>query len=75
MPVLRSEVSEGSAREIDVAVRGIVEEALARASEILTKRRQDLDQGAKLLLQKETITADDFPVLRRETKVPAVVSA
>ena len=68
VPVQRSEVSEGSAREIDLAVRNIVEEAFARASEILAKRRADLDEGTKLLLQKETITADDLPVLQRNTE-------
>jgi cell division protease FtsH len=65
-PVSRSEVSEESAREIDVAVRGLVEEAFRRATEILEGRREDLERGAKLLLEKETITAADFPALTRD---------
>jgi cell division protease FtsH len=64
VPLQRSEVSEETEREIDVAVRQIVEEAFGRASDILTRRRTDLDAGAKLLLERETITADDYPVLR-----------
>ena len=66
VPVLRGEISEATGREIDLAVREIVERAFAQASEILTVRRQELDAGATLLLQKETITVDDFPSLRRD---------
>jgi cell division protease FtsH len=66
MPVERSEVSEESAREIDIAVRGIVEEAFRRATAILEGRREDLERGAALLLDKETITAADFPALNRD---------
>ncbi|MCR4283519.1 MAG: cell division protein FtsH, partial [Bauldia sp.] len=68
VPVQRSEISEATGREIDLAVREIVERAFAHASEILTARRQELDAGAMLLLQKETITVDDFPSLRRDKK-------
>ncbi|MBC7143622.1 MAG: hypothetical protein H5U18_15920, partial [Rhodobacteraceae bacterium] len=32
---------------------------------ILTERRADLDAGAALLLERETITPDDFAPLRR----------
>jgi ATP-dependent Zn protease len=63
--VRRSEVSEATAREIDLAVRKIVEHAFAQATEILTARRKDLEAGAALLLQKEVITGDDFPPLLR----------
>ena len=65
MAVERSEISEATTREIDVAVRQMVEEAFGRATEILKRRRDDLDAGVPLLLQKETITADDFPALHR----------
>jgi cell division protease FtsH len=66
IPFQRSEVAEATAREIDLAVRRIVEEAFMRASDILKKRRPELDAGMKLLLDKETITAQDFPPLRLE---------
>ena len=64
VPVQRSEVSEETTREIDLAVRRLVEEAFDHATDILAMHRQDLDAGAALLLEKETITVDDFPPLK-----------
>jgi cell division protease FtsH len=58
--------SEETAREIDVAVKRLIDEAYERAKSILKERRALLDQGAKLLLEKETITPDDFPPLARK---------
>jgi len=51
-------------REIDVAVRDLLAKAFDRACEILQKRQRDLDAGAGLLLERETLTADDFPAIR-----------
>lgn len=51
-------------REIDLAVRDLIEAGDACAREILTIRRADLDAGARLLIEKETLTADEFPPLR-----------
>jgi len=51
-------------REIDVAVRDLLEKGFTRAKDILIRRRADLDAGAQLLLKRETITADDFPAIR-----------
>ena len=48
---------------IDTEVRALVDEAFDSATAILTHRRPDLDRGAKLLLEKETLTADEFPPL------------
>jgi cell division protease FtsH len=45
-------------------VRDLVAKALGRASDILRSRRADLDEGARLLLAKETLTADQFPAIR-----------
>jgi cell division protease FtsH len=59
----RAEVADATGREIDLAVRDIVEEGFARATEILTQRRADLEAGARLLLERETIAAEDFPPL------------
>ncbi len=55
--------SEETAREIDVTVRELVDEAFAKATEVLTRRRKDLERGAELLLEKETVTPEDFPPL------------
>ena len=56
--------AEATAREIDLAVRDIISEAFDRATEILHRRRGDLDKGAELLLARETVTAEDFPAIR-----------
>jgi cell division protease FtsH len=60
----RVEASEATEREIDIAVRDIVVKAFDRATEVLRARRADLDEGAHLLLQRETVTADQFPAIR-----------
>ena len=60
----RVEASEATEREIDIAVRDIVVKAFDRATEVLRKRRADLDEGARLLLAQETVTADQFPAIR-----------
>ncbi|HUD50074.1 ATP-dependent zinc metalloprotease FtsH [Parvibaculum sp.] len=56
--------SEATAREIDLAVRKLIDEAYGRARDVLEARSSDLEAGAKLLLAKESITPDDFPQLR-----------
>jgi cell division protease FtsH len=60
----RVEASEATEREIDIAVRDIVVKAFDRATEVLRARRADLVEGARLLLQHETVTADQFPAIR-----------
>ena len=64
-----SEIGEVTAREIDVAVRKLVEEAGFAAKSVLDRRADDLHAGAKLLLQKETLTVEEFPALRQATEV------
>ncbi len=56
--------SEATAREVDLAVRGLLDTAYERAQALLQAHRKDLDAGAKLLLERETITPADFPPLR-----------
>ena len=58
------EASEATEREIDVAVRDIVAKAFDQATKVLRERRADLDEGARLLLAQETVTADQFPAIR-----------
>jgi cell division protease FtsH len=60
----RVEASEATEREIDIAVRDIVATALDRATKVLQARRADLDEGARLLLAQETVTADQFAAIR-----------
>ncbi len=47
--------AEETAREIDVAVREMVDAAFERARAILTRNRPILEEGAKALLAKETL--------------------
>jgi cell division protease FtsH len=61
--VREKDYSEDTAREIDLAVKALIDEAYERAKALLTERRSVLDEGAKLLLEKETLTPDDFPAL------------
>lgn len=57
--------SEATAREVDLAIRAMLDDAHVAAKDILRARIDDLRAGAKLLLERETITAEDFPPLRQ----------
>ena len=64
--------SEETAREIDLAVRRLIEDAFNAAKDLLAGRQADLHSGAELLLERETLTAEDFPQLKgSRTVVPA----
>ncbi len=56
--------SEQTAREIDCAVREIVEKAYANALDILGRRRHVLEQAAARLMEKETLDEEDLASLR-----------
>ena len=60
--------SEATAREVDVAVRKLIDEAYGQAKELLHAHLADLKAGAALLLEKETITPQDFPAIGRPSK-------
>ncbi len=55
--------SEEVARAIDLEVRKLVSESYRRAKYILTKYRDRLDLVAKKLMEKETITREEFESL------------
>ncbi len=63
--------SEETAREVDLAVRDLIDRAYQRAKELLAARRGDLDAGTALLLERETITPADFPALSAEPQPAA----
>jgi cell division protease FtsH len=67
------EFSEETAREIDCAVRELVGAAFERALAILRRYRKELDEGAQLLLEKETLAREQLPILS-ELELPAVSS-
>jgi cell division protease FtsH len=58
------EASQATEREIDLAVRDIAAKAFERATDVLRRRRADLDEGARRLLEHETLTAEEFPAIR-----------
>lgn len=53
--------SEETAREIDVAVKELIDKSYDKAKVILGNRRTELETLAKLLLERETLTAEDLP--------------
>jgi cell division protease FtsH len=62
--------SEQTAREIDLGIRALLDEAYERAKALLASRRADLEAGARLLLEKETLTPEDFPALKPALPIP-----
>ena len=58
------DASSTTEREIDIAVRDLVAKGFEHAVGILRSRHADLVAGARLLLEKETLTADEFPAIR-----------
>ena len=64
--------SEETAGKIDAAVLELIKEAHGRAREILSENREKLDVLAQYLLEKETITGEEFmQLLQREEKAEA----
>jgi cell division protease FtsH len=61
VPPESSLVSEQTSREIEVAVRTLLQRALDRAAAVLALNRAGLDQGAHLLIERETLTRDELP--------------
>ena len=67
------EFSEETAREIDRAIRELTTGAFEKALGILRGYRRQLEQGAKLLLEKETVTREELPALTEPQ--PAIAAA
>jgi cell division protease FtsH len=70
------EFSEDTAREIDDAVKALIDRAFAKSVKVLTDRRAVLERGAQLLLQKETLTESEIEALvaTHEQQPEALVS-
>jgi cell division protease FtsH len=69
------EFSEETAREIDRAVREIVNAAFDKAMGILTRRRDALVQGAALLLQKETLGEEELKMFQASPPAENIAAA
>jgi cell division protease FtsH len=63
--ITQKQFSETTAREIDVAVREIVEKAYAKALSILKRERAALERWAQRLLERETLVEADLAELKR----------
>ncbi|WP_314075299.1 ATP-dependent zinc metalloprotease FtsH [Roseococcus pinisoli] len=71
-------LSEETARIIDSEIRGIIDRAYARATQLLTENREELERLAKGLLEYETLSGDEIrtvlrgePVVRNRPDEPA----
>jgi len=60
--------SDHTAREIDTAVRSIIEDAFRRALTILEEARDALDEGARLLLAEETLGEAELEASYRKAR-------
>jgi cell division protease FtsH len=67
--------SDETNREIDVAVRKLIDEAYEKAKATLNARRKELEEGTAMLLEKETITPDDFPPLEGQHPAEDLLAA
>jgi len=74
MPYTERGYSEATAREIDSAVKTIVDAAFRRAVNLLRTQREVLERGARLLLQKETLDEADLLALRQPEPVAGAVA-
>jgi cell division protease FtsH len=62
--------SEGTARDIELAVRQLVAQALDRAIAILTANRPALDEGAARLRERESLMREELPAVTWSAPVP-----
>jgi cell division protease FtsH len=68
--------SEETARVIDAAVQRITQESFNKATSILKNRRNVLERGARLLLERETLTESELnEVVASEPLLPFTPSA
>jgi cell division protease FtsH len=65
LPTGHREYSEATAREIDIAVREIIDAVYAKTLAILKRERSNLERWAAKLLEKETLVEAELEELRR----------
>jgi cell division protease FtsH len=61
---MRRDFSEQTAHEIDCAVRGLIASAFEKAVTLLETHSVALEEGAKNLLEKETLLGEELPELQ-----------
>ncbi|HSB44713.1 MAG TPA: ATP-dependent zinc metalloprotease FtsH [Nitrospira sp.] len=63
----KGDYSEETAREIDCEVRRIVDEQYERVNKLLGERKAALQEGAKLLLEREVISGVELKAIMEKT--------
>jgi cell division protease FtsH len=66
----RREISERTAQMVDAEVKRLIDEAYARATQIISEHRDLLDRIAVALLDRETIDREDLDRLVRNLPLP-----
>jgi cell division protease FtsH len=66
----RREVSERTAQMVDTEVKRLIDEAYARAMQIISENRELLDRIATALLDRETIDREDLDRLVKNLPLP-----
>ena len=67
--------SEETAREIDCAVRNLINAAFKKATSILADNRDVLERGVKMLLEKETLAKTELDTLQQQIPLAATVTS
>jgi cell division protease FtsH len=67
--------SEQTAREVDLGIRALLDEAYERAKALLESLRADLDAGARLLVEKENLTPEEFAPLKPMQSTPIALKS
>ncbi|HEX7003165.1 MAG TPA: ATP-dependent zinc metalloprotease FtsH [Trueperaceae bacterium] len=62
--------SEETARTVDVEVKTIIDEQYNRVAKLLSEHRSDLDRIVEVLLERETLHADEFDLVIRGEQLP-----
>jgi cell division protease FtsH len=74
-PESRGDYSDDTARLIDDEVRGLIASQYEAALDILERHRSVLDQGAKMLLEREKINGSEIRALMAPAREPDAVTA
>jgi cell division protease FtsH len=63
IPQEKGDYSEETAREIDCEIRRIIDEQYERVKRLLGEKRAALQEGAKVLLEREVISGGDLKTI------------
>lgn len=66
----RTDLSDETARKVDSEIRGLIEWAQNKATQILTDNRELLDRSSKILLERETIHGEELKEIIAGRELP-----